>query len=99
MPSILSSSTATTYSMIPRGPQGTLAMILAKAGSAFGSPAHEGHGETVFRHACKLGLEALSRAQGFRLPLRPLPRLAQNEELGCTAVRREAKRTGRERWR
>jgi hypothetical protein len=33
------------------------------------------------------------RTQGLRLPLRPLARLAQNEELGCTGG--EARRGGR----
>jgi bifunctional non-homologous end joining protein LigD len=37
----------------------------------------EGDGETVFRHACKLGLEGIvSKAQGFPLPFWPLTRLA-----------------------
>jgi hypothetical protein len=40
----------------------------------------EGDGPTVFAHACKLGLEL--EAQEFRLPFRPLARLAQNEEPG-----------------
>jgi bifunctional non-homologous end joining protein LigD len=38
----------------------TLAMILAKAGSGIRFNEHtEGDGETVFRHACKLGLEGI----------------------------------------
>src|SRR5215831_2058414 len=37
------------------------------------------------RFSCKLGLGRYRvEAQGSRLPFRPLPRLAQNEELGCT---------------
>jgi bifunctional non-homologous end joining protein LigD len=40
------------------GRKETLAMILAKAGSGIRFNEHmEGDGETVFRHACKLGLE------------------------------------------
>jgi hypothetical protein len=38
----------------------------------------EGDGEAIFRHACKLGLEA----EGLALSLRPLARLAQDEEPG-----------------
>jgi len=54
----------------------------------------EGDGETVFRHACKLGLEGIRlEAEGFGLPFRTLARLAQNEELGCTG--RETGRGGR----
>jgi bifunctional non-homologous end joining protein LigD len=46
----------------------------------------EGDGETVFRHACKLGLEGIHRveAEGLTVPLGALARLAQNEERGCT---------------
>ena len=40
-------------------------------------------GETVFRHACKRGLEGIvSKRQGLALPLRALARLAQDEEPG-----------------
>jgi bifunctional non-homologous end joining protein LigD len=42
------------------GRKETLAMILAKAGSGIRFNEHmEGDGETVFRHACKLGLEGI----------------------------------------
>src|SRR5262249_25146647 len=42
------------------GRKETLAMILAKAGSGMRFNEHmEGDGETVFRHACKLGLEGI----------------------------------------
>jgi hypothetical protein len=45
----------------------TLEMILAKAGPGIRFNGHmEGDGQTVFRHACKLGLEALSKVQGLR---------------------------------
>jgi bifunctional non-homologous end joining protein LigD len=38
----------------------TLEMILAKAGQGIQFNEHmEGDGETVFRHACKLGLEGI----------------------------------------
>jgi bifunctional non-homologous end joining protein LigD len=40
------------------GRKATLEMILAKAGPSIRFNEHmEGDGETVFRHACKLGLE------------------------------------------
>ena len=60
-------------------------MVLAKAGIGIRFNEHmEGDGETVFRHACKLGLEGIvSKRKDSSLPLRPLARLAQNEELGC----------------
>jgi len=42
------------------GRKETLAMILAKAGSGIRFNEHmEGDGETVFHHACKLGLEGI----------------------------------------
>jgi hypothetical protein len=60
--------------------------VLAKAGPGIRFNEHiEGDGPTVFAHACKLGLEGIvSKRKEFRLPFRPLARLAQNEELGCT---------------
>jgi len=39
-------------------------------------------GPTVFAHACRLGLEGIVSKRGFRLPFRPLARLAQDEESG-----------------
>jgi bifunctional non-homologous end joining protein LigD len=42
------------------GRKGTLEMMLAKAGPGIRFNEHmEGDGETVFRHACKLGLEGI----------------------------------------
>jgi len=42
------------------GRKETLAMIVAKAGSGIRFNEHlEGDGETVFHHACKLGLEGI----------------------------------------
>jgi hypothetical protein len=41
----------------------------------------EGDGEPIFRHACKLGLEGIvSKRKDSPLPLRPLARLAQDEQ-------------------
>jgi bifunctional non-homologous end joining protein LigD len=42
------------------GRKATLEMMLAKAGPGIRFNEHiEGDGETVFRHACKLGLEGI----------------------------------------
>ena len=54
----------------------------------------EGDGETVFRHACKLGLEGtVSKRKDSAYRSGRSPRLAQNEEPGCTG--RETGRGGR----
>ena len=73
----------------------TLASIVAKA-----SPGHSVQPTHGRRRPDRLRprLQARPRrdrleAEGFRLPFRPLARLAQNEELGCTG--REARRRGR----
>ena len=68
----------------------TLASIVAKARPGIRFNEHiEGDGPTVFAHACKLGLEGIvSKRKDFRLPFRPLARLAQDEEpggVGCEA--------------
>ena len=53
----------------------------ARAGIRFNEHMEHDDGETVFRHACKLGLEGdRVEAEGFQLPIRPLIRLAQDEE-------------------
>jgi hypothetical protein len=64
----------------------TLVSILAKARPGVRFNEHiEGDGPTVFSHACKVGLEGIvSKRKDFCLPLRPLARLTQNEERGCT---------------
>ena len=69
----------------------TLASIVAKAGPGIRFNEHtEGDGPTVFAHACKMGLEGNRlEAQGLGLPFRPLARLAQNEEPGCTGREEE----------
>jgi hypothetical protein len=67
-------------------------MILAKTRVGIRFNGHmEGDGETVFRHACKLGLEGI--VSGLSVPFRPLVRLAQNEERRCTCD--EARNRGR----
>jgi hypothetical protein len=60
-------------------------MILANAGGGIRFNEHmQGDGETVFRHACKLGLEGIVSKRKVRLSFRPLVRLAQDEERRCT---------------
>jgi hypothetical protein len=70
------------------------AMILAKAAPGIRFNEHmEGDCETVFRHACKLGLEGIvSKRKDFGLSLGTLARLAQNEECKCSS--REARSGG-----
>src|SRR5262249_13079156 len=64
----------------------TLASIVAKAPP--GIRFNEADGPTLIADACKPRRHRLE-AQGFRLPFRPLARLAQNEKLGCAG--REAR--------
>ena len=61
----------------------TLASVLPKASPGLRLNEHitEPDGAVVFAHACKMGLgRHRLQAEGFALPLRPLPRLAQVEE-------------------
>jgi bifunctional non-homologous end joining protein LigD len=73
----------------------TLASVLAKAGPGIRFNEHiEGDGPTVFRPCLQAGARRhCLEAKGLGLPLRPLARLAQNEELGCPGS--EARRRGR----
>jgi hypothetical protein len=66
----------------------TLQSLLIKTGAGIRLNEHiEGDGESVFRHACKMGLEGIvSKRKDFALPLRALARLAQDEEPECTRV-------------
>jgi bifunctional non-homologous end joining protein LigD len=58
--------------------------ILAKAGPGIRFNEHmDGDGETVFRHACKLGLEGIVSKRKDCLSFRPLARLAQDEKCRC----------------
>jgi len=61
-------------------------MILAKAGSGIRFNEHvAGDGETVFRHACKLGLEGnCLKAQRLPVSFRTIARLAQDEKRECS---------------
>jgi ATP dependent DNA ligase domain len=64
------------------GRKATLEIVLAKAGAGIRLNEHmDGDGETVFRHACKLGLEGIvSKRKDSPLSFGPLARLAQDEE-------------------
>jgi ATP-dependent DNA ligase len=56
----------------------TLASVLKRAAPGLRLDEHIEHedGETVFRHACKMGLEGIvSKRKGFALPFRPLAAL------------------------
>src|SRR5262249_45212008 len=84
------------------GRKETLAMILAKAGSGVRFNEHmEGDGETVFRHACKLGLEGIvsKRLGPPSIPGRP-PDGLKMKNAHARAVKREAEEDwGRRRGR
>jgi hypothetical protein len=61
-----------------------LEMIFAKAGPGIRfNEDTEGDGETLFRHACKFGLEGIV-SQGLRLSFRPIDGLAQIQEPGSS---------------
>jgi bifunctional non-homologous end joining protein LigD len=67
------------------GRKAMLEMILAKSGPGIRLNEHMEGDESVFRHACELGLEGIvPKRKDSPLPFRPLARLAQNEEPGCT---------------
>jgi bifunctional non-homologous end joining protein LigD len=74
----------------------TLASTLAKAGPGIRFDEHlEGDGETVFRHACKLGLEGIvSKRLGSRYRSGRTPDWLKIENPDAPAVKREAERTG-----
>jgi bifunctional non-homologous end joining protein LigD len=57
------------------GRKATLEMVLAKAGLGIRFNEHmKGNGETVFRHACKLGLVAFNRSHSqIQVIWRPSP--------------------------
>jgi bifunctional non-homologous end joining protein LigD len=84
------------------GRKKTLAMILAKAGSGVRFNEHmEGDGETVFRHACKLGLEGIvSKRLGSPYISGRSPDWLKMKNADAPAVKREAEEDwGRRRWR
>jgi ATP-dependent DNA ligase len=77
-------------------------MILAKAGSGIRFNEHmEGDGETVFRHACRLGLEGIvSKRKDSAYRSGRSPDWLKMKNSAAPAVRREAEEDwGKGRWR
>jgi ATP-dependent DNA ligase len=84
------------------GRKETLAMILAKAASGIRFNEHmEGDGQTVFKHACKLGLEGIvSKRKDSPYRSGRSPDWLKIKNADAPAVKREAEEDwGRERWR
>ena len=81
------------------GRKATLEIILTKAGLGIRYNEHmTGDGETVFRHACKLGLEGIVSKRKERSGRSPDWLKMKNAE--APAVKREAEEDwGKERWR
>jgi hypothetical protein len=72
--------------------------VSATTGLAAKGPSHdhiEEDGETVFRHACKFGLEGIvSKRKGSPYRSGRSLRLAQDKEPACDAMKREAEEGG-----
>jgi bifunctional non-homologous end joining protein LigD len=71
----------------------TLASVLAKAalGIRINEPVDHDDGETVFRHACKMGLEDIvSKRLGSRYRSGRSPDWLKFKNPACAAVKREA---------
>ena len=80
----------------------TLEMMLAKAGPGIRFNEHiEGDGETVFRHACKLGLEGVvSKRKDSSYRSGRSPDWLKMKNSDAPAVKREAEEDwGKGRWR
>jgi bifunctional non-homologous end joining protein LigD len=80
----------------------TLEMILAKVGEGIRFNEHmKGDGETVFRHACKLGLEGIvSKRKDSIYRSGRSPDWLKMKNADAPAVKREAEEDwGKERWR
>jgi bifunctional non-homologous end joining protein LigD len=77
-------------------------MILARAGAGIRFNEHmEGDGETVFRQACKLGLEGIvSKRKDSAYRSGRSPDWLKMKNADAPAVQREAEEDwGKERWR
>jgi bifunctional non-homologous end joining protein LigD len=84
------------------GRKATLEMILAKAGAGIQFNEHmEGDGGTVFRHACKLGLEGIvSKRKDSAYRSGRSPDWLKMKNADAPAVKREAEEDwGKDRWR
>jgi bifunctional non-homologous end joining protein LigD len=84
------------------GRKATLEVILAKVGEGIQYNEHmKGDGETVFRHACKLGLEGIvSKRKDSLYRSGRSPDWLKMKNADAPAVKREAEEDwGKERWR
>jgi bifunctional non-homologous end joining protein LigD len=84
------------------GRKATLEMILAKAGIGIRFNEHmEGDGETVFRHACKLGLEGIvSKRKDSAYRSGRSPDWLKMKNADAPAVKREEEEDwGKQKWR
>ena len=84
------------------GRKETLAVILAKAGSGIRFNEHlQGDGETVFHHACKLGLEGIvSKRKDSPYRSGRSPDWLKMKNADAPAVKREAEEDwDRQKWR
>jgi ATP-dependent DNA ligase len=84
------------------GRKATLEIILTKAGLGIRFNEYmEGDGETVFRHACKLGFEGIvSKRLGSPYVSGRSQHWIKSKNPAAPAVKREAEEDwGRERWR
>jgi bifunctional non-homologous end joining protein LigD len=81
------------------GRKATLELMLTKAGPGIRFNEHiEGEGETVFRHACKLGLEGIvSKRKGSPYRSGRSPDWLKMKNANAPAVKREAEQDGRGR--
>jgi bifunctional non-homologous end joining protein LigD len=80
----------------------TLEIILAKAGPGIRFNEHmEGDGETVFRHACKLGLEGIvSKRKDSAYRSGRSPAWLKMKNANAPAVKREEEEEwGKKKWR
>jgi bifunctional non-homologous end joining protein LigD len=88
-----------------KGRKATLEMILAKAGIGIRFNEHmEGEGETVFRHACKLGLEGMvSKRKDSAYRSGRSPDWLKMKNADAPAVKREEEEEeeewGKKKWR
>jgi len=84
------------------GRKATLEIILAKAGAGIRFNEHmDGDGETVFRHACKLGLEGIvSKRKDSPYRSGRSPDWLKMKNADAPAVKREEEEDwGRDNWR
>jgi ATP-dependent DNA ligase len=79
----------------------TLASVLASPGIRLNEHIEHEDGETIFRHACKLGLEGIvSKRKGSPYRSGRSPDWLKMKNPACAAMKREAEEDwGKERWR